>query len=236
MRILWTLYLGGYFLNAVFGLAQERWQSVPTIEPGQNPPDLIGAMIDGSASRGETQSKARVIVSVARRWGTVEIGIRINDLFKLIPERELWPYTGPDLGPDSANPNMMEITLVSPRGESHFNSRMVMMPGNGFPKGVADNAELLFATNCRTDDRLYAFLADMNRGFADGDVQIGRGVFSPPIEIKFGGQDIARHLQPVMDCIRKSRPIGTSASPKRKAGWRTVELCGWTINGHARLD
>lgn len=39
----------------------------------------------------------------------------------------------------------------------------------------------------------------MNAGFDYGLVTIGQGVFSPPIEVKFGGEGINGRLMPAMD-------------------------------------
>ena len=123
---------------------------------------------------------------------------------EVIPEDDLWPYTGPPLGPEARNPHMIEITLVSPKGKIQFNSPMVMLSGGSFPKGVSDD-EYLFATNCKPDKRFKTFINDMNAGFDYGLVTIGRGVFSPPIEIKIRGKEIKGQLMPAMDWA-KARP------------------------------
>ena len=117
----------------------------------------------------------------------------------MIPEKELWSYTGPDLGHEALNLHMMEITLVSQGGKEQFNSRMVMLSGGNFPKGIIADDEYLFATNSKTNKRFKAFLDQMNAGFDYGLVTIGRGVFSPPIEVKFGGEGIKGLLMPAMD-------------------------------------
>jgi hypothetical protein len=187
------------FLSALVGSAQDVWHSVPTVALGPNDPDLVGAAVDAVATRGKGESRARVVVSGQRKWGTALIGIWIDRLNEVIPEDDLWPYTGPPLGPEAMNPHMMEITLVFQKGRRvQFNSRMVMESGGSFPKGIADD-EYFIATNCKTDKRFKAFIDQMNSGFEYGLVTIGRGVFSPPIEIKFGGEGIRGQLMPAMD-------------------------------------
>ena len=187
------------FLSALVGSAQDMWHPVPTVALGPNDPDLVGAAVDAVATRGKRESRARVVISGQRKWGTADIGIWIDGLNEVIPEKELWPYTGPDPGREALNPHMMEIRLVSPRGKVQFDSRMLMEIGLSFPKGVAAGEEYLFTTNCKTDKRFKAFIDQMNAGFDYGIVTIGRGVFSPPIEVKFGGEGIRGQLMPAMD-------------------------------------
>jgi len=208
MKALRALCLCLCFISFASAFAQDgqgRWFSVPTVPLAANDPDLIGAAVLAIAKRGERESRARVVVSVARKWGTALIGVSVNDLPKLVSEKELWPYTGPDPGPEAMNSRMMEFTLVSPRGEAHFHSQMLMSSSGNFAKGVADDGDELFGTNCKMDKRFIAFLAEMKAGFDYGVIRIGQGVFSPPIEIKFGGRDATTRLTPVMEYVRESR-------------------------------
>ena len=186
-------------LSPVAGSAQDVWHPVPTVALGPNDPDLVGATVDAVVIRGEKESKARVVISGQRKLGTSLIGIWIDRLNEVISEDDLWPYTGPPLGREALNPHMMEITLVSPKGKVQFNSPIVMVSSGGFPKGVAADDDYLFATNCKTDKRFKAFIDQMNEGFDYGLVTIGGGVFSPPIEVKFGGEGIKGLLMPAMD-------------------------------------
>ena len=186
-------------LSPVAGSGQDVWRPVPTAALGPNDPDLVGAAVDAVATRGQRESRARVVISGQRKWGTSLIGIWIEGLYEVIPEKELWSYTGPDLGHEALNLHMMEITLVSQGGKEQFNSRMVMLSGGNFPKGIIADDEYLFATNSKTNKRFKAFLDQMNAGFDYGLVTIGRGVFSPPIEVKFGGEGIKGLLMPAMD-------------------------------------
>jgi hypothetical protein len=89
------------------------------------------------------ESRARVVVSGQRKWGTALIGIWIDRLNEVISEDDLWPYTGPPLGREAQNPRMIEITLFSQRGKVQFNSQMVMLIGGNFPKGIADDEYFL---------------------------------------------------------------------------------------------
>ncbi len=143
--------------SAVAGSAQDVWHSVPTEALGPHDADLVGAAVDAVATRGQKESRARVVVSGQRKLGTSLIGIWIDRLNEVIPEDDLWPYTGPPLGHEALNPRMMEITLVSPKGKVQFNSPMVMVSSGGFPKGLAADDDYLFATNCKADKRFKAF-------------------------------------------------------------------------------
>jgi hypothetical protein len=184
-------------LSAVAGSAQDVWHSVPTPALGPNDPDLAGASVDAVAIRRKKKSKARVVISGPRKLGTAVIGIWIDRLNEVISEDDLWPYTGPPLGREALNPHMIEITIVSPKGKVQFDSQMIMLSGGSFPKGTGGD-EYFFATNCKTDKRFKAFIDQMNMGFDYGFVVIGRGVFSPPIEVKFGGEGIKGILMPAM--------------------------------------
>ena len=186
-------------LSATVGLAQNAWHSIPTVAPGPHEPDLVGATVDAVAIRGKQESKARIVLSAARNWGTPQIGIWVDGLFRVIPETQLWPYMGPDLGPAALNPRMIEITLAGSRGKVRFNSRMIMLSAGNFPEGVADRGELLFATNGKINQQFKSFLRQMNAGFDHGTVRIGQGVFSPPMEIKFRGEGVEGRLNTVID-------------------------------------
>lgn len=197
-----------FFLGLISGLGQamqSKWMTLPTVPLGPNDPDLIGAAVGATAKRGGLESSALVFISVAKKWGTADIGVLIKDLSKLISEKDLWPYTGPDLGREAMNPRMMEVTLISPRGEAHFESRMIMSSSGNFPKGLINDEDQLFATNCAMDRRFIALLAEMKEGFDYGVVQIGRGVFSPAIEVRFGGQNVKNALEPVMRYIKEQK-------------------------------
>jgi hypothetical protein len=209
MRILGIVLV--LILSAIAGSAQDVWQSVPTVAPGPHDHDLVGATVDAIAKRGEKESRARVVVSVARKWGTAEIGVWIPELSEMISEQELRPYMGPDLGREAKNTHMIEIMLISQRGKVQFNSRMVTLAGGNFPNGVASDVDLLFATNCKTDKRIIAFLDQMDSGFDHGVVKIGRGVFSPPIEVDFGGNGIHDHFKAVMLFVGTSKAKASTA-------------------------
>ena len=49
-----------------------------------------------------------------------------------------------------------------------------------------------------------ALLHKMNEGFDHGVVWIGRGVFTPPIEVKFGGAGIQGPLKKVLAFVQKN--------------------------------
>ncbi len=192
------------FLGTMAALAQDTWRRLPTLPRGPNDTDQVGVSIPAIAKRGIKESRARVVISVARKWRTAEIGIWIDNMSEVIAEKELWPYMGPDLGHEAKNPQMMRFKLVSPKGEVRFSSRMIMSSGGNFPTGVAGDGEFLFATNCSTDKRFKTFLGNLDNGFDYGEVVIGRGVFSPPIEIKFVGNGIKGHLKEIVDILNAS--------------------------------
>lgn len=193
--------------------AQDVWHSIPTVERGPHDPDLVGAAVDAVATRGKKEYKARVVVSGPRGLGTSAIGIWVEKLNDVISEHDLLPYTGPDLGREASNSHMMEITLVSKTGKVQFNSRMVMAFGGNFPNGVVDNYDHdYFTVNSKLDKQFKTFIDEMNAGFDYGIVTIGRGVFSPPIEVKFGGEGIKGKLMPAMDA--KKSIAYTSAMAK----------------------
>ena len=56
----------------------------------------------------------------------------------------------------------------------------------------------------------------MNAGFDYGLVTIGRGVFSPPIEVKFGGEDINDRLMPAMDWAKADNLAKARANTSTK--------------------
>jgi hypothetical protein len=198
---------------AVGAPAQNVWYSVPRVAHGPRDPDLVGAAVDGIATRGQKEYRARVVVSGPRGWGTSAIGIWVDKLNEVISENDLSPYTGPDLGREASNSHMMEITLVSKTGKVQFNSRMVMAFGGNFPNGVVDNYDNdYFTVNSKLDKQFKTFIDEMNAGFDYGIVTIGRGVFSPPIEVKFGGEGIKGKLMPAMDA--KKSIAYTSAMAK----------------------
>jgi hypothetical protein len=182
--------------------AQNKWSSLPTVPLRPDEPELIGAAIGAIAKRGQRESTASVVISVAKRWGTAHIGVLVKDQSKLISEKELWPYMGPDPGHEAMNPRMMEITLISSRGNTHYNSQMLMSASGNFPKGITDEDVDLFDTNNKTNKQFIAFLDDMKEGFDYGIVQIGRGVFSPPLEVRFGGQNAKGVLTKLMQYVR----------------------------------
>ena len=79
-----------------------------------------------------------------------------------------------------------------------------MLPPESFPKGVANgDDENLFATNNGvSDERFKMLITKMNSGFEYGTVTIGRGVFSPPIVVKFAGNGVNGLLMPAMTKAR----------------------------------
>jgi hypothetical protein len=161
----------------------------------------VGAVVDTVAIRGGRQSKARVAIYGARKSGLLNICIWIGGLSQLISEENLLPFRGPVLGREARNAHMIEITLVSPTGDVRFNSRMVVISDGNFPEGVDDDGSDVFAANSENDKRFMALIHKMNEGFEHGVVWIGRGVFSPPIEVKFGGKGIQSHLKTVIDFV-----------------------------------
>jgi hypothetical protein len=150
-------------------------------------------------------SRARVIVSGQKRLGTALVGIWVEKLNTIVSDDDLWPYTGPPLGTKAKNPHMIEIMLVSSTGKFLYSSRLVMLPPESFPKGVADGVdENLFATNNGvSDERFKRLITKMNSGFDHGVVTIGKGVFSPPIVVKFPGNGVKGLLMPAMTMARK---------------------------------
>lgn len=203
-------YLWLCILIATVGIAQDVWRSVPTVPRGPRDSDSVGATVDAVAIRGGKQSKARVVIYGARKSGILIIGIWIHGLSELIPEKELWPYTGPDLGHEARNPRMMQITLVSPTGAVKFDSRMGVVTDLSLPRGVDEDGSDMFAAEIKNDDHSKALLHKMNEGFDEGLVWIGRGVFSPPIEVKFGGEGIQSHLKTVLDFVELSKATGNT--------------------------
>jgi hypothetical protein len=181
--------------------AQNVWHSVPTSSHPANGTEIVGAAVDAVATRGKLVSKARVIVSGQRRLGTALIGIWVEKLNAIISDDDLWPYTGPPLGTQAKNSHMIEITFAFPTGNFQYFSQLVMLAPENFPKGVADGDDgNLFATNNGvSDEEFKKLIAKMNSGFNDGLITIGRGVFSPPIVIKFSGDGIKGLLMPAMD-------------------------------------
>jgi hypothetical protein len=187
-------------LSAAVDSAQDVWRSVPMTPPGPND-YLVGVAVDGVAVRGQKESKAQVVISGNRESGISQIGIWIDGLLQMISEKELEPYTGPDLGHEALNSHMIEIRLVSAKSEVHFNSRMVMTGGRGFPKGLAADGDLVFNSNRKMDGQFKAFLRQMSEGFNYGVITIGHGVFSPPVEVKFGGKGVEKQLKALIDTI-----------------------------------
>jgi hypothetical protein len=162
--------------------------------------DIVGATVDAVATRGKLVSKARVVVSGQKRLGTALVGIWIERLNEVVSDKVLWPYTGPPLGPEAQNAHMIEIRLVSPGSKFEYSSRLVMLAGGNFPKGIADrDDEYLFSTNSTSNERFKTLVQKMNSGFDYGLVTIGRSVLSPPIVIKFPGDGVKGLLMPAMD-------------------------------------
>jgi hypothetical protein len=187
-------------LSAAFTSAEDVWRSVPATPPG---PDhyLVGVAVDAVAVHSQQESKAQVVISGNRESGISQIAIWIDGLSQMISEKELEPYTGPDLGHEALNSHMIEIRLVSSKGEVHFNSRMVMTGGRGFPKGLAADGDLLFNSNRKMDGQFKAFLRQMSEGFNYGVVTIGRGVFTSAFEVKFGGKGVESQLKTLIDTV-----------------------------------
>jgi hypothetical protein len=185
--------------------AQNLWHPLPTESSRTTDTDIVGATVDAVATRGGLVSKARVVVSGQKRLGTALVGIWVEKLNTIISDDDLWPYTGPPLGTEAKNPHVIEITLVSSTGKFLYSSRLVMLPPESFPKGVADgDDENLFATNNGvSDERFKRLITKMNSGFDQGVVTIGRGVFSPPIVVKFPGNGVEGLLMPAMTRARK---------------------------------
>jgi hypothetical protein len=185
--------------------AQTLWHPIPTQSSRTNRTDIVGATVEAVATRGGLVAKARVVVSGQKRLGTALVGIWVEKLNTIVSDNDLWPYTGPPLGMEAKNPHMIEITLVSSTGKFLYSSRLVMLSPESFPKGVADgDDENLFATNNGIlDERFKRLITKMNSGFDYGVVTIGRGVFSPPIVVKFLGNGVEGLLMPAMTRVRK---------------------------------
>jgi hypothetical protein len=185
--------------------AQTLWHPIPTESSRTNDTDIVGAAVDAVATRGGLVAKARVVVSGQKRLGTALVGIWVEKLNTIVSDDDLWPYTGPPLGTETKNPHMIEITLVSSTGKFLYSSRLVMLAPESFPKGIADgDDENLFATNNGvSDERFKTLITKMNSGFDYGVVTIGRGVFSPPVVVKFPGNGVKGLLMPAMDSAKQ---------------------------------
>ncbi|MGD1103416.1 MAG: hypothetical protein ABSA59_15300 [Terriglobia bacterium] len=212
MKILGRVCLCLCILSATAGLAQDVWRSVPTVPRGPRDPDSIGTVVDAVAKRGGKESKARVVVYGGRKSGILLIGIWIRGLSEVISEENLSPYTRPQLEPEGLNPRMIEITLSSLTGKVQFNSRMVVLSDGNFPKGVDDDGSDVFVASCRSDNRCMALIHKMMEGFDQGVVWIGREVFSPPIQVNFGGKGIQSHLKTVLDFVEPAKATGSTST------------------------
>jgi hypothetical protein len=166
-------------------------------------------VVDAVAIRGGKETKARVAIYGARESAILNIAIWIRGLDG-IREEELEPYMVMNFGREALNSRMMEITLASPTGEVQFSSRLVVLPDGNFPKGVDDDGYDVLAADCKNDKRFMALIDKMMEGFDQGVVWIGRGVLSPPIEVKFGGKGIQGPLKKVLDFVRQSRTTASS--------------------------
>jgi hypothetical protein len=118
--------------------AQNLWHPLPTESSRTTDTDIVGATVDAVATRGGLVSKARVVVSGQKGLGTALVGIWVEKLNAIVSDDDLWPYTGPPLGTEAKNPHMIEIALVSSTGKFLYSSRLVMLPPESFPKGIAD--------------------------------------------------------------------------------------------------
>jgi hypothetical protein len=109
---------------------------------------------------------------------------------------------GPDPGKAGLNPHMIEITLFSPSGKVQFSTQMVVTGSESFPQGVADTHELIVNSNFWEYKRIKPFLDKMDAGFDHGIIRVGKGVFSPPVEVKFGDAGIKGKLKTIVDSVR----------------------------------
>lgn len=78
MRVYRIVGLSLCILTAAAGSGQDVWRLVPIVPRGPHDPDLIGATVDAIATRGEIESRARVVVYGARKSNLFGIGIWVH--------------------------------------------------------------------------------------------------------------------------------------------------------------
>ena len=211
MKILGFVCLCLCIFSPVIAAAQDSWRLVPTTPRGLQDPDIIGTVVDAVAIRGKIRAPARVVVSGARNSGILLIGIWIRGLTEVIPEDKLGDYVRPLVGHEALNPRMIEITLFSQGRQVQLDSRMVLMSGFNFPGDVDDDGSDAIVVGRHNDKPFMALIRRMSDSFDSGTVWIGRGVFSPPVEVRFKGDGIRTSLKGVMDFVE--RGIVPAGSP-----------------------
>jgi hypothetical protein len=202
MKTLASAFFCLCFLITSAALGQDTsWRWLPTQQPGPHEPDIEGIVVDGIATCGAKQSRARIAFFGARKSGMLDIGVWVRELSDVIPNEALYPYEGPDFGREAFNPHMIEITLTSQTGDVHFHSRMGILIGDSLPRGLSDDNGVVLATSFSSDRESKVLLHQLSEGFDHGTISIGRNVFSPSIEVKFVGQGIQNYLKRVLDFV-----------------------------------
>lgn len=210
MKILKFVCLCLCIFSPVIGVAQDSWHLVPTRPRGPRDPDSIGTLVDAVAIRGKIRAPARVVVFGARNSGILLVGVWIRGLTEVIPEDKLSDYQRPVVGHEALNPHMIEITLFSQGRQVQLDSRMVLMSEFILPGGVDDDGSDAIVVGRHNDKPFMALIRRMSDGFDSGTVWIGRGVFSPPVEVRFKGDGIRTSLKGVMDFVERGIvPIGS---------------------------
>jgi len=184
--------------------AQDSWQKIPTISPGQKEPHLRGVVISGRVINKLKSSDSKMVISGANHAGIYTLGFWIQGLSSLIPERDLWPYMGPDPGREALNPRMLEIVLTVDGIEKRWNFPMAVMSAGNFPKGDWNKKDLFLSTTIKFKADDYSLLTDMSSGFDHVAVTIGRGVFKNPIEIQFDSKGFKDSFREVAEFVAPS--------------------------------
>jgi hypothetical protein len=192
---------------STIGMAQEKWQSIPSLPRGANEPDLHGAVINAVSIYDNRRYDARVVISGARQSGIYLLGFWVRNLFDVMPERELWPYMGPDLGKEAENDHMINLVIRRDKKTYKFNLILNMLSPGNYPKGTADDNDYseLFNAYMPPDKRMYSLIRLMADGFDAATATIGLGVFKHPIEIRFTGNGIEQPLREVVRFVGEAK-------------------------------
>jgi hypothetical protein len=184
-------------------MAQEKWASIPSLPRSADEPDLHGAVINAVSICNNRRIDARVVISGARQSGIYLLGFWVRNLYDVMPESELWPYMGPDLGKEAENDHMINLIIQRDKKTYKFNLILNMLSPGNYPKGTAEENDYneLFNAYMPPDKRMYSLIRFMADGFDAATATIGIGVFKHPLEIRFIGNGIEKPLREVVEFV-----------------------------------
>ncbi len=186
--------------------AQAAWHKTVMSDDGKVDKNIVAISIPAEAEYGGKKMKASVFIFEhieSGKSGVPVLGIYIENVHDIIPDKELSMFIGPDIPNNVQNGSTFEMSVNLKSQIEKIVTYPLYGDSKWYDPGFECDGYFALAYLKGTRERWKKIVTDMSGGFMDAGITIGGTILPHKLHIHFSGAGLSSQLRDLMQYCEK---------------------------------